>query len=91
MSINSLMEQLHTVLIVECCQRTKQIILRPVTPDNYENFNALRQDLLRTLFEGPALSGNNFIAVEQLQSHYEHLYSFIFSLTAVLINILVHD
>ena len=65
------MEQLNMVLIVECCQRTKQIILRTVSPDNFENFNILRQDLLRTLFD--VEPSHTFVPVKQLQARYEAL------------------
>jgi hypothetical protein len=72
-SLNSLMELIHDVLIVECCERTKQTILRPVTHDNNENFAIFRQDVLRCLFDNPALESTNFVHIADLQSLYENL------------------
>ena len=59
--------------MVEYCQRTQKVLLRPVSADNFENFNSLRQDLLRTLFEHSQLNGNK-VNTDQLQHQYEHLW-----------------
>lgn len=64
---------IQSVLMVEYCQRTQKVLLRPVSADNFENFNSLRQDLLRTLFEHSQLNGNK-VNTDQLQHQYEHLW-----------------